>query len=140
MIGGGSRLVGRGGIISGLSGVSHISNIATVAISDAVCHSLQSAVREGHAVAALGAGPIPALVLLELGAAVVISHGVGVAVHGGLTVVRLSIGGGGAISWADNSAMGGIGETGESEESLKCFDMNSRFPIFGGSFVYLHVD
>ena len=116
---GGSGLVSGGGIVSGLSGVRHIGDVATVAISDAVGHSLQSAVREGHAVAALGAVPVPALVLLELGAAVVVRHGVVVAVHGGLVVVRLSIGGGGAVCWADNSAMGGGGERGESKESLE---------------------
>ena len=109
----------RDSIVSGLSGVSYIGDVATVAVSDVVGHGLQSAVGEGHAVAALGAVPVPALVLLELGAAVVVRHGVVVAVHGGLVVVRLGISGGGAIGRADNSAMGGGGDKGESEKSLK---------------------
>ena len=112
---GGGSLVSLG--VPGLSGVGHIGHVAVVPVHD-VGHGLESAVGEGHAVAALGAVPVPALVLLELGAAVVVRHGVVVAVHGGLVVVRLSIGGGGAICWADNSAMGSGGERGESKESL----------------------
>ena len=110
------RLVGVG--VPGLSGVGHIGHVAVVPVHH-VGHGLQPAIREGHAVAALGAVPVPALVLLELGAAVVIRHGVGVAVHGGLAVVRLGIGGGGAIGWADNSAMSGGGQTGEGKEGLE---------------------
>ena len=114
--------VGGGGLVClgvpGLPGVGHIGHIAVVPVHY-VGHGLESAVGEGHAVAALGGVPVPALVLLELGAAVVVRHGVVVAVHGGLAVVGLGIGGGGAVSWADNSAMGGGGETDEGKEGLE---------------------
>ena len=110
-------LVDGGGVVPGLSGVGHIGDVAVVPVHN-VGHGLQSAVRESHAVAPLGSVSVPGLVLLEVGAAVVVRHGVVVAVHGGLAVVGLGIGGGGAIGGADNCALGGSGETSESEEGL----------------------
>ncbi len=93
-VGRGSWLVGwgRGGVVAGLTLIPHVSNVAGVGIGGVVGHDLGTAVREEHAVLAVGGIVVASLVLGEVNSSVVILDSVLVLVLGrnisGLRVSR----------------------------------------------------
>jgi len=85
--------------VDGSSLVSHLSNIAVIAVGG-VGHLLDPAVGKSHSVGSLDiAGTVGGLLSVEVGLGVVISHGVGEGVGGDLIRVFLGlVGGGGLVS------------------------------------------
>ena len=131
VVGRGSGLVGRGGLVLGLSLVGglvlgvlslalilDISDVARVAILDSVGDDLGPAVGKGNTVLAVGGIAIPSLILAEVGARVVILNTVLVGVGGRLVIGGLLVGRGGLVGGSRGVGRGrGIGEsTGNSHE------------------------
>ena len=112
-----SSFVDWGRVVSCLSRIAHISNISTVSISNIVVNSLDTSIRESHAVASLGWVSIARFIGIVVDSTVSIIDPVLVAVDGGFVVVRLGIWGN-SVPRADDSSMGS-GDTGESKDSLK---------------------
>ena len=128
-------MVGLGFGVVSLSGVSDISDVSTVTISNVVGHSLKTAVGESNGVASLGRVSIARLIGIVaeigatvtdwtdswrsqalLGSTVVVIDSVLVAVGGGLLVRGLVVSG---STVGGDSSSGGSGDTGENNEGLK---------------------
>merc|ERR1719422_1236332 len=105
VVGRGSGLVGRGGLVLGLSLVGglvfgvlglalvlDISNVARVTILDSVGDNLGPAVGEGNTVLAVGGIAVPSLVLAEVGSRVAVLNTVLVGVSSGLLIGGLLVG------------------------------------------------
>merc|ERR1719264_674900 len=98
--------------VHGSSLVSHLSNIAVIAVGG-VGHLLDPAVGKSHSVGSLDiAGTVGGLLSVEVGLGVVISHGVGEGVGGDLIRVFLGLVGGGGLvgsgSWLVSNGCRGI--------------------------------
>ena len=88
------RLVDRsmGNRVSRSSSVLDISNISTVAISNLVVDSLESAIRKSNRVRSSGGISITVLSSIELGSRVVISNCILITIHSRSIILRLLVG------------------------------------------------
>ena len=109
-------MVGLGFGVVSLSGVSDISDVSTVTISNVVGHSLKTSVGKSDAVASLGRVTITRLIGVVVGSTVVVIDSVLVTVGGGLLVRGLVVSG---STVGGDSSSGGSGDTGENNEGLK---------------------
>ena len=127
---GARSVLGSRGMVAGrlgVFGVADISHVARVGIVNVVLHSLDTAVRKGNVILALGGIPVTGLHLAKVGAGVVVLNGILIVVLGWLFLIggAMAIGGGGAVGWTGmrarlvvGGAGGVVGDT-EAQEGRK---------------------
>merc|ERR1719323_1147942 len=128
VVGRGSGLVGRGGLVLGLSLVGglvlrvlglalvlDISDVAREAVGDGVGDDLGPAVGKGNTVLAVGGIAIPSLVLAKVGSRVAVLNTVLEVVGSGLIISGLLVGRGGLVGGSRGVGRGrGMVSSGES--------------------------
>ena len=119
-----SRLIRGGRLVRGGRGVSRvldISNVARVAISNSVSHSLGTAVREKDLITAVGGIAVTGFIGIEVNVGIVVLDGIGILVLGGdRGILRLAVrrpglvGGGRLIGRGRGIGWGGLVGTNRS--------------------------